>query len=388
MFPINPLVADTGSPPIPEAQAWLRAYDGRAGAAVNLSQAVPGTAPHPDLLERFAVTAGDAAFAGYGPICGDMLLREAYAAEVARSYGAAVGAADVAITSGCNQAFVIAMMALAKAGENVILPSPWYFNHKMTLDMLGVGVKTLPCAAEDGFVPDVDIAEALIDGATRAIVLVTPNNPTGAIYPPTVIEAFQALCLRRGLRLVLDETYRDFLAPGARPHGVLAASEWRGNVLQLYSFSKAFCIPGHRLGAIAADAGMIGEIAKLLDCVQICPPRVAQPAVAWGIDALRGWREENRAEMERRGAALRRALAKAQAWRLDSLGAYFAYVRQPVEGADAAATAERLAREQGVLTLPGSYFAEGPSQHLRVAFANVPIAMVESVGPRFAAIAA
>ncbi len=85
------------------------------------------------------------------------------------------------------------MMALARAGDNVLLPTPWYFNHEMTLTMLGVEPRALPCDPAAGFVPDVATAEALIDARTRAIVLVTPNNPTGAVYPPQTIAAFAAL---------------------------------------------------------------------------------------------------------------------------------------------------------------------------------------------------
>ncbi len=113
---------------------------------------------------------------------------------------------------------------MAGPGTSVILPAPWYFNHQMTLQMLGIGVTPLPCRPEDRFVPDVAAAEALIDATTRALVLVTPNNPTGAIYPEGVIAAFADLARRRGVALIVDETYRDFLADG--PTGPMAC--WRG----------------------------------------------------------------------------------------------------------------------------------------------------------------
>lgn len=384
---INPLVAGTASPPIPEAQGWLARYDGAQGRPINLSQAVPGTPPHPDLQAWLAEAAADPASAGYGPITGDLALREAYAAEVARVYGGVVTPANIAITAGCNQAFVVTMMALAQAGDAVILPSPWYFNHSMTLDMLGIATRTLPCRAERGFVPEVAEAEALIDARTRAIVLVSPNNPTGAIYPPATIAAFHALCERRGLWLVLDETYRDFLPPTApRPHDLMPQAPW-GNLIQLYSFSKAYCIPGYRLGAITAGEAVIGEIAKILDCVQICAARVGQRAVARAIPALGAWRAENRDDILARADALKAALAGANGWTIDSIGAYFAYVRHPFAGVGAREAAERLASEQGVLCLPSSFFANEAGAHLRVAFGNVPRAALELLAPRFRALA-
>ncbi len=96
----------------------------------------------------------------------------------------------------------------------------------------------------------------------------------------------------------------------------------------------------------------------MLDCAQICPQRAAQSAVIWAIGALGAWRDGNREEINRRADALRRALAHCPDWRLDSVGAYFAYLRHPFAG-PAAAVAERLAAERGVLCLPGSCFGPG-----------------------------
>jgi aspartate/methionine/tyrosine aminotransferase len=378
---LNPLLLDTGTPPIPEAKAWLTAYDGRLGPAIDLSQAVPSKPPHADLLARIGAAAADAENARYGPILGDAALRAA----LARDIGGTVTPGDVAITSGCNQAFVVAMMALAKAGDRVILPAPWYFNHEMTLGLLGIEAVPLPCPPENGFVPEVDQARALIDGRTRAIVLVTPNNPTGAVYPAATLRAFSELCRQNGIALVLDETYRDFLPDGQEAsHDLFAGDDWRGHVMQLYSFSKAHAVPGHRLGALTADAGTIAEIAKILDCLQICPPRTAQGALAWAIEAQRDWREANRRDINLAARAFRSAFAQMPDWRVEAVGAYFAYVRHPFSGEKAGLVAERMARERGVLALPGPFFGPGQEGHLRMAFANVSAQMIGLIPARLA----
>ncbi|MBN9443730.1 MAG: aminotransferase [Bosea sp.] len=386
---LNPDLLDTGTPPIPEAQGWARAYDGSRGPLVDLSQAVPGSPPPDALLRKLADAAAEPGSARYGGITGDASLREGYAAEISRIYGTAFAPAEIAITSGCNQAYVVTMMALARAGDNVLLPTPWYFNHEMTLTMLGVEPRPLPCTPGSGFVPDVETAEALIDERTRAIVLVTPNNPTGAVYPPETIAAFAALCARRGLWLVLDETYRDFLPEGvARPHEMFAASGWQDSVIGLYSFSKAYAVPGWRLGAITAGERVIAQIGKVLDCVQISPVRAGQAAVTWGIDGIRAWRERNRAEINARASLFREAMAPLNGWRVLSAGAYFAYVAHPFAGAQAAAVARRLAEERGVLALPGPYFGPGQEDHLRIAIANVAADRIGLLGERLAGLSA
>jgi len=369
---LNPDLLDTATPPIPEAQGWARAYDGRSGPLVDLSQAVPGSPPPAALLERLADAARSPDATRYGPITGDMALREAYAAEISRIYGAGFRPAEVAITSGCNQAFVMTMMAVARAGQNVLLPAPWYFNHEMTLRMLGIEARPLPCDPAAGFVPDAATAEALIDAGTRAIVLVTPNNPTGAIYPPQTIAAFAELCARRGLWLVLDETYRDFLPAGAvAPHEVFASTPWQDSVIGLYSFSKAYAVPGWRLGAITAGEPVMAEIAKVLDCVQISPVRAGQAAIIWAIEGTRAWREANCDEINARAALFREAMAPHNGWQVLAAGAYFAYVAHPFAGTPAAEVVRRLVQERGVLALPGPYFGPGQEQHLRIAIANV-----------------
>ena len=384
----NPRVSDTGSPPIPEAKAWLAAYDGRHGPAIDLSQAVPGHPPPDAFLARLAEAAGSAEGARYGAICGDAALRAAYAEDLARIYGADIAAGDVAITAGCNLAFVVAAMTLAKAGDAVVLPAPWYFNHEMTLRMLGIAPRALPCRPERGFVPDpADLAPLLADGRVRALVLVTPNNPTGAVYPPDTIAAFAELARGHGIALVLDETYRDFLPPDVgRPHDVLAAPSWREHVVQLYSFSKAYAMPGHRVGALLADPAVIGGVTKVLDSLQICAARPGQMALAWGIAALCDWREANRHEIAARAEAFRAALANAPGWRIGSIGAYFAYLRHPMPGRSGRAVAEALARDHGVLALPGSYFGPGQDDHLRFAFANADRATIGGLGPRLRAL--
>ena len=369
----NPLVADTGTPPIPQARAWLDTYDGRHGPALNLSQAAPGTPPPPELRAALARAAADPATSSYGPILGDDALRAAYAAHTADVYGATTAPDEIAITTGCNQAFLVAILAVAKAGDAVLLPEPWYFNHQMTLQMLGIRVVPLPCRAEHGFVPDVAEARDLMRRhACRALVLVTPNNPTGAIYSAAVLRGLAELAAESGAWLVLDETYRDFLNTAeARPHDLLADRHHADRLIQLYSFSKSYAMPGQRIGALRAPLKLMPDIAKILDCVQICAPRVGQAALVAAIADLAAWREANRADIVARARAFERALGSGNGWAIRSIGAYFAYVEHPFLDRIATDVARQLAQTAGVLVLPGTYFGgESQTRYLRFAFAN------------------
>jgi aspartate/methionine/tyrosine aminotransferase len=375
-------VLATGAPPIPAARAWAARYRGAAGPALDLTQAVPGYPPPPALLDRLGACAARADLAGYGPIDGEPVLREALAADYRARHGGDVAAADVAITAGANLAFALAACVLAGSGQSVMLPAPWYFNHRMALEAAGIGCLRLPCEAQHGFVPDAARAAALWQEGVRAVVLVSPNNPTGAVYPPEVIARFAELCRARGAVLLLDETYRDF-HPG-RPHALFEDPGWRERVVSITSFSKAYCVPGARLGAIVAGEAFRAQLAKLLDTWQICPPKPAQHAIAWAIPELTAWREGNRALMEGRAAAFRAAMAGAPAWRVEACGGYFAWVRLPERWPDAEASAERLAAERGLMLLPGPFFGPGGERHLRFAFANAEAARLAEIPARLA----
>ena len=172
-------------------------------------------------------------------------------------------------------------------GDEVILPTPWYFNHKMWLDM--ASVTTVPLDTGASLIPDAAACAALITSRTRAIVLVSPNNPGGVEYPAEILSAFRDIARTHGLALIVDETYRDFdsrhsIEMGGRPHDLFADPAWGDTLIQLYSFSKAYRLTGHRVGAIVADGNRLAEVEKFLDTVAICPSQLGQIGAGAGED--------------------------------------------------------------------------------------------------------
>ncbi|MEK1924071.1 MAG: aminotransferase [Rhizobium giardinii] len=370
----NPLIARLSPPPVPSVLAWAKAYDGARGPLIDLSQAVPGYPPHPEMLKWLGEAAASPAYAGYGAIEGEQVLRAAYATHVSSLYNASINARNIHITSGCNQAFISTVIAIAGAGDTVLMTNPFYFNQETTLAMLGIGVELVPCDASDGFLPDIDAIASSLKPGVRALALVTPNNPTGSVYPPALLRRIYDLCRANKTWLILDETYRDFLGEGSgAPHDLLALEGWQDGLICLYSFSKSFCIPGHRLGAITAGLAVVRQVAKVMDNLQICAPRSAQAAVARALPALDDWRASNRAEIGRRAEALRQVMSRLTGWKLQAIGAYFAYIRHPYPDISSEFVAEKLAKIAGVVCLPGDYFGEGQEGYLRFAFANADV---------------
>ncbi|MCL5777488.1 aminotransferase [Limibaculum sp. FT325] len=392
-MPLNPNLAAVFPPPVMEARRWVAETAFPPDRPLlNFSQAAP-VAPPPEALRRAMAeaVADDPEMHLYGPVLGDTPLREAIAQRWSVHYGGQIDAGEVAITSGCNQAFCAAVTALCGPGDAVMVPVPWYFNHKMWLDMSGIGSVLIPCDA--AMLPDIEAARAAMTPAVKAILLITPNNPTGAEYPPALMEAFYDLAREHGAGLIVDETYRDFHSGQGAPHALFAREDWREHLVHLYSFSKVFRLTGHRVGAIVTGAGRLAQIEKFLDTVTICPSRVGQFGALYGLRNLGQWVAEERDEILSRGRALRAAFAEhLPDWRILGAGAYFAWVEPPFPIASDR-LARRLVAEQSVLTLPGTMFAPtaaegrdwGGERALRIAFANADAAGLETLATRLAA---
>ena len=386
-YRVNPAVGAVIPPPIAEIAGLAAGRDFPAGKALlDLAQAVPAYPPAEALTAHLAQAVRRPETARYTPILGRDDLRAALAAQLSEAYGGRVTRDRVAITAGCNQAFCLALMALAGPGDAAILAAPSYFNYQMWLEMMGVSPVYLPFRPERGGVPDPADAELRITPRTRAIVLVTPNNPTGAIYPPETIHAFHGLARDAGLALVLDETYRDFLPGDAPPHGLFALSDWDETLVHLYSFSKAYSLTGYRVGALAGARRLLAEVAKAADCVAICAPAIAQEAALFGLRNLAAFRAGKRRLVLERVARFRAIFERRRlAYELISAGAFFAYVRHPFAATPAADVARRLALEENVLCLPGSAFGPDQEPYLRFALANIDGDAMAALGDRLEA---
>ena len=388
MNPLNPALAATQRPPVMEARRWLEGVTFTPDRPlINISQAAP-VDPPPEIMRRAMAQAvldqPDAHF--YGPVLGRSELREAVARDWNLAYGGSIRADEVAITQGCNQAFCAAIQTLATPGDEIILPLPWYFNHKMWLDMQGIRTVGLHCG--QGMVPDAEAAARLISERTRAIVLVSPNNPSGAEYPAEVLRAFFDLARSRGIALIVDETYRDFDSREGAPHDLFTDPDWGDTLIHLYSFSKAYRLTGHRVGALIASPARMIEVEKFLDTVAICAGQIGQIGAAWGMDNMAEWLAGERAEILARRRAMAEGMARLEGWRVKGCGAYFAWVEHPFDMASWD-LARDLVRKAGVLLLPGSMFMpEGDpegARHVRIAFANADRAGIAALMGRLAA---
>ena len=363
-------------PPVLEVKNWLSNPDLQPSKPlIDVSQAAPTEPPPEKMLEFMAnKILCDNAVNTYGPVLGLDELRESLASKWSRQYQGKVSKENVAVTSGCNQAFCASISSFTSENDEVIIPTPWYFNHHMWLQM--AGVKSIPLDTDANMYPIIEKAEALITDRTRAIVLVSPNNPSGAIYSNQLLQKFFDLCKSNQIRLIIDETYKDFHPNASQPHTLLENNNWDQVLTILYSFSKTYRMTGHRIGALLTSKENLIEIEKALDTFTVCPPQLGQYAANWGLKNLEAWAAERRTEILQRAKHFSEKFQplSAAGWSLRGCGAYFAFVEHPFED-ESNILAPLILRDQGILLMPGTMFypKHNPlgSRSFRIAFANI-----------------
>jgi len=384
-FPISQHIAGIHPPPITEVRGWL------AGAnpelpLIDLCQAIPDYPPPGELTDYLAQVMLDPLTSRYSIDEGLPEVREAICTGYRDLYGACVNPAQLCLTVGASQALWLAMVTLCRAGDEVVVQLPAYFDHPMALEMLGIRCVYAPFEEATGGLPSAAAISGLITERTRAILLVTPSNPTGAVIPPETVRELYQLAARRNVALVLDETYNSFITGGIRPHDLFQDPDWSDHFVQIASFGKTFALTGYRAGMLAASEQFIRHALKAQDTMAVCQPRITQHAVKYGFEHLGGWVARNRVMMERRHEVFRAEFEEGgNPFRLAASGPFFGWVRHPVAGGTGREVAKRLVEESGLLLLPGEVFGPGMEQYLRLAFGNIREEAIPEAVARFRA---
>ena len=368
---INKFVLATQKPPVMEVREWVKLHIKSETPLLNLSQAAPMSPPPYSLLKFLSEQALLTENHLYGDVLGDIPLRKEIVKVWNDEYNSSIGINNVAITSGCNQAFCAAISTIASAGDSILVPVPWYFNHEMWLTLQGIKIIPIPCNIK--MHPEIGIAKKLIDKKTKAIVMVTPNNPTGIEYPSDLIENFSDLARDSNIKLIIDETYKNF---GDNQSNVLYRGKWSDHLIQLYSFSKVYRLTGQRVGLMVASRTFIKQVEKFLDTTTICPNRLAQKAAYFGLRNLQEFIKKEKLKIKKLKHTFEKEISSIPNWALLGIGGYFAYLSYK-SALDSTSVAKKLLADQNILTIPGDMFFPKSKnlfikerRSIRIAFAN------------------
>lgn len=283
---------------------------------------------------------------------------------------------QIMVTAGANMGFMHAVLAISDPGDEIILPVPFYFNHEMAVQMAGCRAVLVPTDTQ--YQLRLDALASAITPRTRAIVTVSPNNPTGAVYPERALRDVNTLCADRGLYHISDETYEYFtyapashVSPGSFPDA-------HAHTISLFSLSKAYGFAGWRIGYLAYPNELADAMAKIQDTILICAPAITQQAAAAAIRVGRDYCEPHLADL----ADIRRFVVDAIR-SLDPIcelppaqGAFYAFVRVNTR-LSPMVVAERLIREHQVAIVPGPAFGMNEGCYFRVAYGALQKATVQ-----------
>jgi aspartate/methionine/tyrosine aminotransferase len=371
-------VRETTSPPVDLMNAHAERLRRQGVPIISLGQAIPGFPAAPGIVEAARTALEEADTHRYSPDAGMPALREAIASVLARDRNVSIDPhSDLIITTGGNQAFLLALLTLLEPGDRVLLPSPYFLNHEMAVRIAGGIPVEVPLTEESGYQLRLRDLEPFLKQPARALVVVSPNNPTGAVFDCDELCRVGVAMAERDITLLADDTYQDYVYAGARHLSLASVPTLRGQVLLTCSYSKTYSITGWRLGFLAGPPDFIREAMKVQDSMVICAPVIAQKAV---LGALR----EPPDELKRRLSLLdqrRRFLATrlSQIPRLQwcpTEGAFFAFVR--VEGcADSQGLALDVLHSAHVLTIPGRAFGKHGEGCLRLSYGSVDLPDLE-----------
>src|SRR5580693_9111982 len=199
------------------------------------------------------------------------------------------GGSRIMVTAGANMAFMHAVIAITEPGDEIILPAPFYFNHEMAIQMAGCRAVAVP--TDDRYQLQLDAIRGALTPRTRAIVTISPNNPSGAVFSETSLREVNALCRDRGMYHIADEAYEYFTYGSARHVSPGSFPGAAAHTISMYSLSKAYGFAGWRVGYMAYPRHLAPAMIKSQDTILICPPIASQVAAIAALEVGRSYCE-------------------------------------------------------------------------------------------------
>ncbi len=332
--------------------------------------------PTPDVVTRAAEAAMEAGETGYTQSLGLPDLRDAVAARFAAKYGVTVDPCDIVVTQGTSPAMLLLFGSLLDPGGEVIMADPCYPAYPNYVNFLGGVPVRVPARAEDGFAMRPDEIRAAITPKTRAIMLNSPGNPTGAVLSADTLAAYAAIAEETGIWIASDEIYHG-LSYGEPDHTIL---EFTDRAFVLNGFSKLFAMTGWRLGFLVAPREFVRPAEVIQQNFFLCANHFVQLAGVVALTSAAEDVERMRSTYDERRRYLVPALRElGLGVACEPAGAFYVFADARCWGEDSLALSRRLLEEAFVATAPGIDFGPGGEGYLRFSYATSMERLVEGV---------
>ena len=355
------------SPIIPVVGELIRTNPG----TISLGQGVVYYGPPPEALQAVQTFAADPENHKYKLVQGIPELQDVIRRKLASENDIQVGDdSRIVVTAGGNMAFMNAVLAIADPGDEIILQLPYYFNHDMAVVI--AGCKTVCVSTDDDYQLQPEMIRRAITDKTRAVVTVSPNNPSGAVYPEAAQREVNELCREAGVYHITDEAYEYFTYDGTRHFSAGSIDGGARHTISLFSLSKAYGLASWRIGWMVIPEHLYMPIRKIQDTILICPPVVSQWAAAGAMQVGASYCREGLASITqvRRIVLAELAAVEDLVTVPPAQGAFYFLLRVHTDMAPMTLV-ERLIREHKVAVIPGTTFGMQDGCYLRIAYGAI-----------------
>ena len=352
------------TPIIPVIGELIRSHPG----TISLGQGVTYYGPPQSAIDRLQDFLSSRYTHEYGPVDGITPLIDSIRSKLERENAIVSNTTSrIVVTAGANMGFLNALLAITDPGDEIILPLPYYFNQEMAIGM--VNCKAVLVPTDSNYQLCVGRIHAAITKRTRAVVTISPNNPSGAVYPEAVLREVNDICYQNKIHHISDEAYENFTYNGARHFSPGSISGAEQHTISLFSFSKAYGFASWRIGYMVIPEDLYLSVVKVQDTNLICPPVVSQYAALGALEASSEYcRQKLKVIVEVRKIILEELKPLRSFCAIPAPeGAFYLLIRVNT-GITSMKLVDRLIKEYGVAAIPGDTFGMHQGCYLRVAF--------------------
>ncbi|MFW6074724.1 MAG: pyridoxal phosphate-dependent aminotransferase [Chloroflexota bacterium] len=343
----------------------LQALANATPGALSLGLGDPDFATPAHIVDA-ARRAIDGGHTGPAPARGLPEFREAVARKLARENNIeADPESEILITTGSQEGLFLLIQALLDPGDEILVPDPRYPSYDAAIQVAEAEMVLVPTHAENGFELQADEVERRLTERSKALLLITPSNPTGAVITPQTLRRIAEIAQERDLFVISDEIYEHYLFDGAEHLSIGSLPGMQERTITISSLSKAYAMTGWRLGYLAAPEPFIDAVANLKWTLNRHTPTVSQWAGVAALDGPQDCIAEMRLEYDRRRRALVDALREMGFAVRDPRGAFYVWADISSTGLDAMSLSYLWLRDAGVMAFPGTGFGEQWSGYMR-----------------------
>ncbi len=338
-------------------------FEAAPPGSINLGLGEPDLQPPPEMIKGF-VDALEKGYNKYGPSAGIMELREAIAAYL-RRYRRDVTFENVIVTAGATEGMRIACETILGEGDEALVPNPGFIIYGPDVRLAGGKAKEYSLRAENRYLPDIEEIKSLITPRTKAILVNSPSNPTGAVFPRETVKALSDIAKDHRLYILSDEVYDSFVYEGEH----LSFARFHNDTIIVQSFSKSLAATGWRIGYVATSKEIVQQLSKVQYYTLACPPTATQYGVLEGLKVIDRFQEEMIAEFRKRREVAMRKISEIPSFANAPVnGAFYMFPKYAQK-----MPSEKLALkilDMGVICAPGSAFGSSGEGHIRFSYAN------------------